>query len=549
MGLDPHEAFAAKKSRPNSSAPVVRNIYINAKNVFDPSIPGEDHWPYTWANALHIRTREHVIRREMLIKPGERAYPDVLEESERVLRALEFIKDARIRSVPVGEGKVDLYVETGDTWTTQPEMDFGHEGEENRFAAGFTEENLLGLGKGASYFYKDDPDGVSHQYLYKDPQLFGTRARMTTVFDDTPTGTKERVEIAQPFYSLLTKTAGGGGWNHNIGQQSVITNGVETNRYNRNHHDADLFVGRLLNRNPYNVHRLTLHYSYVTDRFKEDVRTLPGTLPSDRTITGPSIGWEWIQSNYVKETFIDRAERVEDFNLGHQAGISGGFAGKDMGSTSEVVPITVYHSFGFGQEGQQLSLTSYGMTGRYNTYAPGQTGGTLNNTLYFFNFNHYRHIPTEFPFTGVFHVESAYAQNIDTENQLILGGTNGLRGFKANSFTGNKTVLVNLEGRAFYPHEVLHLAYLGGAFFVDAGQSQPSGRPYNSKDIRASVGLGLRIALTRSSAGSVYRFDVAYALGQIQQDHRIVFSVAAGQGFKRSANSYDGFPGQPAVGN
>ncbi len=549
VGLDSQILLAARKRPHPASAPLVRHIYITAKDVFDPNIPGEGQWPYTWANALHIRTKEHIIRRELLVKPGERAYPDVLEESERVLRALDFIKDARIRSVDVGNGKVDLYVETGDTWTTQPELDFGHEGEENRFAAGFTEENVLGLGKAVSYFYKDDPDGVSHQYSYKDPQLLGTRVRLTSIYDDTPTGDKERVEIARPFYSLLTKTAGGGAWNRSDGAQSVITNGIETSRYRRTHNDGNVFVGKLLNRDPYNVHRMTLNYSHITDKFSRDVLTVPGTLPENRTIAGPALGWEWIQSRYIKETFVERAERVEDFNLGNQMGVSAGFASKDLGSSEEVVPITAYHSFGFGQEGQRFSLASYGMTARYNTYAPGQKGGTLNNALYFANFNHYKHIPTEFPFTGVAHVESAYAQNIDSENQLMLGGANGLRGFKADSFTGNKSILVNLEGRAFYPHELLHLAYLGGAFFVDAGQVQPSGRPYTSKDIHASIGVGLRLALTRSSAGSVYRFDVAYALGPIQQDKRIVFSITAGQGFKRSANSYDGFPGLPVTGN
>jgi hemolysin activation/secretion protein len=185
------------------------------------------------------------------------------------------------------------------------------------------------------------------------------------------------------------------------------------------------------------------------------------------------------------------------------------------------------------------------VVGRYYTYGSSIERGKPNNTLYFVNANYYKHLPTEFPFTAVFHMESAYAQKMDAENRLELGGDTGLRGFKAISFTGNKSTLVNMEGRAYYPHEILHLAYLGGACFVEAGQVQHPGSPYSFNEIHASIGLGLRVALTRSSAGSVYRFDVAYAIGPINQDKRIVFSIASGQGFHRAANTYEKFPGLP----
>jgi outer membrane protein assembly factor BamA len=538
-------AEAAKKSKSKQPAPVIRFIVIDPKDVFDPNVPGEGKWPFTWANALHIRTKDPVIRRELLVKPGDRADRDLLDESERILRAMTFIKDARIRTVPVGDGRVDLIVETHDTWTTQPQANFGSEGGRNEFDMGFLEENFLGYGKAVSYFYKDHPEGVSRQYAYSDPQLLNTRGKLTTQFDDTPTGTQQHVTLERPFYSLETKWAGGATWHHTDEVQKVITNGAESNAFGRDHHDADAFIGRRLNRDPLSAHRLSLHYQYFSDYFTRELNTVAGTLPPNKTITGPSLRWDWVQSNFIKETFVDRAERVEDINLGHQVILSAGYSGKRFGATEEAIPLTFADSFGLGKEGQGFFLGSYGMTGRMNTYAPGQDGGKLKNTLYFMNANYYKHLPTEFPFTGVVHMESAYAQDIDLENQLVLGGENGLRGFEADAFTGNKSILMNVEGRAFYPHEVLHLAYLGGAAFVDAGQVQPQGRPYSFKDVRASIGVGLRIALTRSTEGSVYRFDVAYALGPIQQDKRIVFSIAAGQGFNRAANAYAKFPGLP----
>jgi outer membrane protein assembly factor BamA len=541
FALSPAGVVEAKKS----NAPLIRFIIIHPKNVFDPNVPGEDRWPYTWANFLHITTRDSVVRRALLVKPGEPADKDLLDESERLLRTLSFIKDARIRTYPVGDGRVDVVVETHDTWTTEPQINFGSEGNESHFSAGILEENVLGYGKNASYFYRENPDGTSREYAYGDPQLFGSRVQLNTLIDDTPTGNQHHVNLTQPFYSLTTNWAAGLDWSHVRGLQQVVENGADTTAYDRDHNEVDTFVGVRLNRNPSSVHRLSLHYTYFSDYFRSNANTLPGTLPINKSITGPQAQWNWVESRFIKETFVDKAERVEDINLGHQLQLEGGYASKVLGSNHNTVPFSFSDQFGFGKEGERFVLTSFGVVGRYATYEADQTGGRVNNTLYFLNGNYYNHLPTEFPFTFVVHGETAYAQNIDQENQLQLGGDTGLRGFEVRSFTGNKSSLVNVEGRAFYPHELLHIAYMGGAAFIDAGEVQPQGLPYSFKDVHANVGVGFRVALTRSTSGQVYRFDVAYAIGPIQQDKRIIFSIAAGQGFHRAANTYNGFPGLP----
>jgi outer membrane protein assembly factor BamA len=545
--ISPAPAEARRKHRPaRKSYPAIRDIIITPKNVFDPNVPGEGHWPYTWANVIHFTTHQDVVRRELLVKPGEPADQEKLDESERILRSLPFIKEATIKTVPTNDGRVDVVVETQDGWTTQPQIDFATAGEKNHFAAGLLEENLLGYGKSVSYFYSDnDLTGISHQYGYSDPQLFGTRAQLTSLFDDTETGNEQHLTLANPFYSLATPYAAGSSWNHILGDQKVFQGGIQTNDYTLDHNDADTYIGARINKDPLSVHRLALHYQYYSDYYTNSPTTTPGTLPDNKTISNPGVAWNWIQSNYIKETFADRAERVEDTNLGHQTGASVGYAARIFGSTDDTIPFSASDQFGFGTEGDHFTLISYGLVGRLSSYAPRQVGGRLDNNLYFANANYYAHLPTEFPFTGVVHYESGYLQNPDSQNQLQLGGDTGLRGFKSNSFTGNKSMLLNIEGRAYYPHEILHLAYVGGTCFVDAGQVQPEGLPYTAKDVHVDVGLGFRIGLTRSTAGSVYRLDVAYAIGPIQQGNRFVVSIATGQGFHRAANTFGNIPGLP----
>src|SRR5262249_25077402 len=97
-----------------------------------------------------------------------------------------------------------------------------------------------------------------------------------------------------------------------------------------------------------------------------------------------------------------------------------------------------------------------------------------------------------------------------------------------------------------YPYEVLHLAYLGGAVFFDAGQAQPEGLGFNRKDFHANVGIGLRVALTRSTEGTVYRIDLARALGPTQGADRWILSISSGVGFKRTGNTYQKFADVPS---
>lgn len=535
-------AAAASRRKPRPPKPVtVRDIYVEQQNIFNPNVPGENNWVFRTANHLHIKTRASVIRRELLMEPGSRTDTGQIDESERNLRALPFIKDATIKQTQNQDGTIDLNVTTQDSWTTQPQFNISSEGGQTTYSAGFEEINLLGYGKDFSYFYKKESEGVSHLVGYSDPQFMNTRLRLTTAFQDIPTGSVQAVNLDHPFYSLTTPWAAGITSDHFQQREKVLENGVEISRYDREHLGIRPYGGLWLNKDPLNALRLTLTYRYTEDVYRLDPQTKPGTLPSNQALSGPILGLSFLQSNFIKETFADRTGRVEDINLGHDAGLGIGYVGRAFGSTETSLPMSLRHAFGFGGEGDWFGLVSYGTSNRYTLYKSGQTGGRLFNTVYFANFNAYRHLMRDFPMTGVFHAESAYLQNPDSDNVLSVGGNTGLRGFKNDVQTGNKSILFNLENRFFYPKEVLHLAYVGGAVFVDAGQVQPQGQAFRTKDMRANVGLGMRFGLTRSAEGTVFRIDLAYAVGPIQQSNRWILSISSAQGFKRTANTYGKF--------
>src|SRR6267142_5066854 len=63
----------------------VGEIRVVTRDIFDTEDPKENNLLFRLANALHIQTREGVIRRALLFKSGDRLSVRVLDETERVL--------------------------------------------------------------------------------------------------------------------------------------------------------------------------------------------------------------------------------------------------------------------------------------------------------------------------------------------------------------------------------------------------------------------------------------------------------------------------------
>lgn len=529
----------------------INEIDVNVKDVFDTSLPKESAWPYRFVNKLHIHTRASVIRRELLAKPGDITNELTLEESERNLRALPFIKSAEVKHTPVpGEpktsNKVNLQVTVQDSWTTQPQLNFGSVGGQSSFSEGFVEENFLGFGKKVSFFNSYQQGVSENDFAYSDPQFLNTRWHLDTMYNRATTGDTEVVNLQRPFYSINTRYSYGESYTHSQQLLKLYQNGNEISRYTDHHEDSEPFFGARLNKDPLVAYRLTTRFRDVKDQYFADPLTKPGTLPNNQAYVGPVIQWTRDPEGFIKDTFVDKAGRVEDINLGHQIIFLSGFSGRGLGATDNTIPLGVEHDFGLGEQTNGFALFSYGAAGRYVLNNTSTGGHHLANMIYYGDFSAYRHGLTPWPLTHEIHAETAWVQNPDTQNLLQLGGDTGLRAFKVQSFTGNKSALLNYESRLFYPDEVLRLAYVGGAIFAEGGQVQPEGDAFNRKAFRADVGVGLRIGLSRSAGGSLIRLDVAYAIGQISQGHRVIVSISSSPSFKRTANTYSSYAGLPS---
>jgi hypothetical protein len=96
-----------------------------------------------WANALHHKTREDVIRNNLFFKTGERINPALLSDNEKHLRDLSFLQDARISVANVSAEYADIIVYTKDVLSIGGSIRMNNT---ERATFALFEDNLAGTG-------------------------------------------------------------------------------------------------------------------------------------------------------------------------------------------------------------------------------------------------------------------------------------------------------------------------------------------------------------------------------------------------------------------
>jgi hypothetical protein len=138
---------------------------------------------------------------------------------------------------------------------------------------------------------------------------------------------------------------------------------------------------------------------------------------------------------------------------------------------------------------------------------------------------------------GVFVLSASGAGgwNTRTPFQLLLGGPTGIRGYGLNALPVGRRIVLQGEHR-YFVGTLLGAADIGSAAFVDVGRGWAGDAVFGEDTgLRASVGVGLRIAAPRGSRRT-YRLDLSVPL-----------SHGGGLEFLVSVNQQFGvFRGEPA---
>jgi hypothetical protein len=519
------DCFADNETRtphPELNGKIIRSINFEIKNIFD-----EDNLskPYKIANSAKIQTHEFVVRRELFFKEGEQYNDFNIQESERQLREQRFLRSANIKVVPDGNF-VDITVIVQDTWTIIPEVSISNGGGSKKEVFGISDSDLFGYGKRVEVLRRNVDGRSETEVLGEDPRFLGTKIDLVGAYFDRDDGQVMLGSIGQPFRTLIDKHA----WSVETENSSIVgrlfENGTERFLYGKDTSDikarysvANGDPEKHVERFSFGAELNDVTFSQATLQDFENlnidpaqVSHDPSLLASDRRYYGPLFGYQNITPDFISMNYIDRFDRVQDYNLGREYSIDMWLTPQFLGSRDDAAYFNANRSGGMRFGRNEFMRYEFGGSTRV------QTG--FNNTLLRGETKYYNVLgPLEVgpiflgrhTFASNFFVD--YGYDLDKDREFIAGGDTAIRGYDNRAFSGDKRAGLSLEDRIHLTDDVLKLFSVGGVFFFDmGGASRQSVASFIGDDIYSSVGTGLRIGFPRSSGGGVIRLEVAFPL-------------------------------------
>lgn len=502
---------------------LVRRVDIQIRDIFE----RPTNSVYSAANSLKINTREYIVRRELLFKEGDLYDEFKLKESERALRQIRYLRAVEI--VPTIDGRfVDILVKVQDTWTFIPQFSVSSGTGRNRRSAGVSESDLLGLGKRFEVLYEEDAGRTGFETVYDDNRFWGTQNQLVAGFFSRTDGDRYVFQYGKPFRSLLDPTAYYSVFD--VGDQigRLFENGDERYIFRQKRNDLQVRFTGAGGSAETKFSRYTLGYQYQEDTFEEaslkDYQDLdldplrlshdPALLADNRRFTGPVLGYERIDPDFISMNYIDRFSRVQDYNLGNQYQFSTFLAPKLLGSIDDAAILSGNHSSGYRINANSFLRGEVGGSSRLNQDL------SPENSLLRAELKYYNVLGPLFIsdlFLGRHTLASSfftdYGNDLDRDRELLIGGDNAIRGYRGYTFTGDKRVAINLEDRMHFVDDAFQLLSFGGALFLEAGgaTNDSLGRLVSDR-MYSDAGFGLRIGFPRSSGERVLRIDVAFPL-------------------------------------
>ena len=516
-------AQSSKERQATPSSPVVDSVRIVRENVFDRS--ESTNWLFTAANKVHVVTREYVVTRELLVKPGEPYDSATVAETERNLRKLGIFRDVEIDTVRT-ESALGLNVTTYDSWTTQLYTSFKAGGDQITWAIGVTEKNLLGTQNKASIRYTDDPDRSTTQFGVKLPRLW-KQLGITASYDELSDGKRAMFNASAPFISNASKKSVGLELNYNDG---------DVLRFFEGEPDASDTVRHLLTQGRASVGWAARASSlgFVRLGTRLQVRREDFTEPASSPTTPDE------RSFFSELEFSVEASQTQ-FSVVHGYRNLGGREDVDLSRTVRLAVWLAPSAWGYERTGVGPAISLFAGKpfdkGLFRGFATaevrasglftseGLDSGTVVTAAVLALQPATRH-------SVVFNADVGWRKDPRPGDEFDLGLSFGPRGFPLHAFTGDRGFFTTAEYRWMATPDLWGLAAIGLAAFADYGGAWYHGSARRSG---TDVGVGIRIGSTRSSSGkAATRVDFARRFANDVLSDEWVIAVGAGWPWERS---------------
>lgn len=497
-------------------------------------------------NTVNFKTRDRVIRNNLLFEPGDTVNAALLADNERILRELPYIRDSRITVIPRPENPdiVDLEILTKDVVSLSFDLearDFDsgvlRVNHKNIFGSGHEVDNRFAVDNGSEQKF-------SYQFRYRVPNIKRSFTSLEVRYADTENLDITSLQIKRDFVTPAIKYAGGIEWSQQTLRERRLENIISDLDFD------EVFVTQQFDYQDVWLARafpLRMKDPLLRDRTRLIVS---GRLSNIDFLRRPTVlkdqnqafhnrfqaigGLGFSQRRYFKDQLIFGYGRTEDIPYGMSLEL---LAGHEWGEFYDRSYL-----------GARISRGGYiGLLGYFFT------GFTVEG----FKYNN----RTE---QGVFRADFRYISNLIDLNQwkfrqfitfnytkgfnrfdsefIDIRSRNGIRGLDSHTLRGTQRLLLNIETVSFTPLQLLdfRLAVFG---FADIGKINNGERDIFKEKSQTGFGIGFRIRNDNLTFNAVeirlaYYPDVPIGIDTVDLD------LSGSSGFRFN----DFFVSQPQVG-
>jgi hypothetical protein len=511
---------------PEPEGKIVERVDVVRLDVFEK----RDVLP-RWLNVFHMTTREAVVRKEVLLQPGEPFRQALLDDTIRNLRRAPLVPQLSAVLVVALRGsapdRVVVLVVTKDVWSLRLNwsavVDAGGLEQLELLPA---ETNFLGTHQVANLHFVLEPSAMTFGLGYTVPRLGTSRVALTSSANvmvnrqsGQAEGTYGSLVAGQPLYSGTTEWS----WDAYVGWEDAVLRRYQNAQlaaysdpstqqkipyqYRAHLYQATYELTRSFG---WDVnHDFTLAANVYRAQYQHD---FPGVdpkiaadfvrdrVPLSDTRVGPSLQYHTYAMRFVRVIDFDTLALQEDYRLGHDVVLRAYPSVRALGASRDVLQF-----YGAAQYTWAIrdGLVRASIQSTFDPEASRVADASVTPVLHA--------VTPTVAGLGRFVLDAAAL--LRWRNYLnqtsILGGDDRLRGYPTNFFVGQNMLSYNLEFRS-RPVEILSCE-LGGVAFYDVGDAfKGFGGPYKGLDRFVpyqSVGVGMR-ALFPWLDRTVFRADI-----------------------------------------
>lgn len=509
-------------------------IFVDNHSIFDLAEMEEDapfRWAYRAANAVHMDTRAGFIRDELLFARGECYDPFLLQETERSLRNHGFIAQAEVFGVPQPDGSWHVVVDTRDEWTTKLDVGVTFDEGLNLEGVNLTEENVLGRGILAGFFFRDRRQRRDAGLFFETPRLLSTRWDARFSVGQTRSGTVLTQGFLYPFVAEVGRVgvrqiyrSRESLFPYSVPDEPAFSHILLPFREQAAEVTVAGRVGRPGNLTVFGagILREEIEFSDYPDGVELSERgdfseTEAARLEHARSLAGQVSGISVVRMNFllgqrnvrfVQRRGLDALTGVQDVRLGTEFDVTLGRSLGDLGSGPLDAPDDLYTRFhGFGGWAPDGWIVSTEVNVEARHVLSGSEG--WRDILGEGDFYLYRNAGALGHHTWFGRVSVSGGWSVNRPYQLTLGGRSGVRGYLESDFPGGRRFVATLEDRLFFRWPAPELFDFGLTVFADLGRVWAGDVPFGrTVGWKASVGGGVRLGFP-SGSRNVLRADVA----------------------------------------